>query len=90
MIKIKYTNNFKKKYSKLSKSRKKMLKKQLEYLIQNQFYPSLKTKKNHTLSKEYGKKVYESRVDREYRFAWIYDGQNIILLLTVGDHEIVE
>ena len=90
MAKIKYTKKFKKKYSKLSSSKKRMLKKQLEHLIKDQFYPSLKTKKNHILSKEYGKKVYESRVDREYRFAWVYDGQNIILLLTVGDHEIVE
>ncbi len=89
-MKLKYTNNFKKKYSKLSASKKKTLKKQLKFLSKDQFYPSLKTKKNYSLSKAYGMKVYESRIDKEYWFAWIYDGENIILLLTVGDHEIVE
>lgn len=89
-MKIKYTNNFKKKYSKLSDNKKKKLKKQLKLLSKDQFYPSLKTKKNYSLSKIYKMKVYESRIDKEYRFAWIYDGKNIILLLTVGDHDVVE
>ncbi|HKL42221.1 MAG TPA: hypothetical protein VJ962_06560 [Clostridia bacterium] len=90
MVEIKYTENFKKEYSKLSKRNKKTLKKQLRHLVKDQFSPSLKTKKNYTLSKKYNLKVYESRVNKEYRFAWIYDGNHIILLLTVGDHRVVE
>lgn len=42
------------------------------------------------LSKMYNKKVYESRIDQEDRFVWIYDGKNIILLLSAGNHDIVE
>jgi len=56
-MKLKYTNNFKKKYSKLSARKKKTLKKQLKFLSKDQFYPSLKTKKNYSLSKAYGMKV---------------------------------
>lgn len=59
----------------------------MKYLIKAQFYSALKTKKNYSLSKEFGVKVESIKNDR---LAWIYDGQNIILLLTVGDHEIVE
>jgi len=37
MVKIKYTNNFNKEYSKLSQRNKKTMKKQLKYLVKDQF-----------------------------------------------------
>jgi len=54
----------------------------LKLLIQNPFYPSLRTKKVRRLDK-----VFEMSVNMDIRILWTYESDVIILLLDAGHHK---
>lgn len=86
------TKSFKKYYSRLSNNIKNSFKSKLEIFQQDQFHPSLRTKKNNSWSNETGEKIYESSINMNYRFLWMYDEEEkeILLLLAIGDHSILD
>lgn len=90
MLKFEKTEKFDKQYKKLPDNVKNTFKKQLELFLENPKHPGLKTKKNHSASNVFGESIFESRINQAYRFLWMWNGENFVLLLAIGDHELVE
>ena len=82
MYKIKYTKEFEKNLRLLTKQERKMVFNKLNLLVQDPFYPSLRTKKIQGLTD-----VFEMSVNMDIRILWKYENGVIILLLDVGHHK---
>lgn len=82
MYKLKFTKNFEKSLKKLSANEQKAIAQKLKLLIQDPFYPSLRTKKIQGLDG-----IFEMSVNMDIRIIWKYDGDIIILLIDVGHHK---
>ena len=82
MYKLKYTKEFEKNLKKLSFTEQKAVASKLNLLIQNPFYPSLRTKKVQGIDN-----VFEMSVNMDIRILWKYEKGIIILLLYVGHHK---
>ncbi len=82
MYKLKYTKEFEKDLKRLSATEQRMVAGKLKLLVQNPFYPSLRTKKVQGLSN-----VFEMSVNMDIRILWKYENSVIILLLDVGHHK---
>ena len=82
MYKLKYTKEFEKDLKKLSLKEQKAVMVKLKLLVQEPFYPSLRTKKVQGLDN-----VFEMSVNMDIRILWKYEEGIIILLLDVGHHK---
>ena len=82
MYKLKYTKEFEKNLKALTKQEQKLVANKLKLLVQNPFYPSLRTKKLQGIDD-----VFEMSVNMDIRILWKYDNGIIILLLDVGHHK---
>ena len=82
MYKLKYTKEFEKNLKLLTKQEQKIVLNKLKLLVQDPFYPSLRTKKNQGLEN-----VFEMSVNMDIRILWKYDNGTIILLLDIGHHK---
>lgn len=82
MYKLKYTKEFEKNLKLLTKQEQKIVLNKLKLLIQDPFYPSLRTKKIQGLEN-----VFEMSVNMDIRILWKYDNGTIILLLDIGHHK---
>ena len=82
MYKIKYTKEFEKDLKKLSRKEQKAVMVKLKLLVQEPFYPSLRTKKVQGLDN-----IFEMSVNMDIRILWKYENGVIILLLDVGHHK---
>lgn len=82
MYKLKYTKDFEKNLKFLTKQEQKLVANKLKLLIQDPFYPSLRTKKVQGLDS-----VFEMSVNMDIRILWKYENGIIILLLDVGHHK---
>lgn len=82
MYKLKYTKDFEKNLKSLTKQEQKLVANKLKLLIQDPFYPSLRTKKVQGLDS-----VFEMSVNMDIRILWKYENGIIILLLDVGHHK---
>ena len=82
MYKLKYTKEFEKDLKKLSRAEQVMVARKLRLLMENPFYPSLRTKKIQGL-----RSVFEMSVNMDIRILWKYEGDVIILLLDIGHHK---
>ena len=88
MYRFSYSETFKKKVDKLllkDERLKKKIKKALQILATDPFYPSFKTHKSNT--RHFGVKQ-SSWVTEDVRINWDFDKENIsiILLLDIGKH----
>ena len=81
MYKLKYTRQFEKDLKRLSQSEQRAVAAKLRLLVQNPFYPSLRTKKVQGLDD-----VFEMSVNMDIRILWRYENGVILLLLDVGHH----
>lgn len=82
MYKLKYTKIFEKDLKKLSRSEQKAVAQKLKILVENPFYPSLRTKKVQGLNN-----VFEMSVNMDIRILWKYENNVIILLIDIGHHK---
>ena len=82
MYKLKFTKTFEKNLKKLSPKEQKSIAQKLQLLIQNPFYPSLRTKKVQGIEN-----IFEMSVNMNIRILWQYDNDIIILLLDVVHHK---
>ena len=82
MYKLQYTKEFERDLKKLSKQEQKQVAKKLKILMENPFYPSLRTKKVQGLYD-----VFEMSVNMDIRILWRYENGVIILLLDIGHHK---
>lgn len=79
-MKFAKTQSFTDLYQKLPANLKKKTDKQLLFLSQNMFYPSLKTKRMGGLN------LWEARIDRGYRITF-EKIEDTIILKTIGPHD---
>ena len=82
MYKLKYTKELEKNLKLLTKQEQKIVLNKLKLLVQDPFYPSLRTKKIQGLEN-----VFEMSVNMDIRILWKYDNGTIILLLDIGHHK---
>ena len=82
MYKLKYTKEFERDLKKLSAAEQKQTANKLKLLMQNPFYPSLRTKKVQGLDN-----VFEMSVNMDIRILWRYENGVIILLIDIGHHK---
>lgn len=82
MYKLKYSKTFAKATKSLTPDEQKAVARKLKLLIQNPFYPSLRTKKVQGLDS-----IFEMSVNMDIRILWKYENGVIILLLDVGHHK---
>ncbi len=83
MMRLQWTQNFKKDYQALSEEIKKRVKKQLRIIKQNPRHPSLHTKKMND-----PREIWEARVTEFYRFTFQIE-KDIYILRRVGTHDIL-
>lgn len=81
MYKLKFTKAFEKGLKKLSAPEQNAVAQKLSLLIENPFYPSLRTKKVQGLNN-----IFEMSVNMDIRILWCYENGVIILLLEIGHH----
>ena len=84
MYNLEYSKAFRKNLKKMSAIEQRTTAEKLKILIKNPLHPSLRTKKVQRL-----KDVYESSINMDIRVLWMYKGKRIILLLTIGHHDIL-
>lgn len=82
MYELKYTNEFARDLQRLTKAEQKQVASKLKLLVQDPFYPSLRTKKVQGLDG-----IFEMSVNMDIRILWRYENGVIILLLDVGHHK---
>ena len=82
---ITYTKRFEKHYKKLDPKDKKMVKQKIVTLAKDPCHPSLRTK--HIKGEN---DLFELSVNMKVRIIWSYDEGRIILLLDIGDHDILD
>ena len=83
--KITYSKAFKKHYKKLSEVAKKQIKKKIKFFVENPTHPSLRTKKIQGTDG-----IWESSVNMDIRIIWFYENNELILLLDIGHHDILD
>ena len=84
MIQISFTNQFIKAYDKLTKVEQTLVDRKIILFKENIMHPSLRVKK----IKGY-KNRFEFSVNMDIRVIWKYDGDNIVVFLDVGHHDII-
>jgi mRNA-degrading endonuclease RelE of RelBE toxin-antitoxin system len=82
---ILFSNRFKKSFSKLQEQEKKMFYTKLTIFIEDHKHPSLRTKKI-----KGSEILFESSVNMSIRVIWTYQGENLILMLDIGHHDIIK
>ncbi len=81
--KITFSKAFKKHYKTLSDVEKKQTKKSLSF-VNDPTHPSLRTKKVQGTDG-----IWESSINMDIRILWFYEGDELILLLDIGHHDIL-
>lgn len=80
-----FTNRFQKHFKKLSEQEKNQLKSKLNLLAENPMHPSLRTKRiQGTMD------LFECSINMDIRVVWFYEGDEIIILVDVGHHDILK
>ena len=82
---ITYTKRFEKHYKKMTPVEKKQIKSKVGILAENPLHLSLRTKRIQGTDK-----LFECSVNMDIRIIWYYEGDELIMLLDVGHHEILE
>lgn len=83
-FKITYSKAFEKHYKKLSQEEKNQTRKKLEFFVENPMHPSLRTKKI-----QGAEDLWESSINMDIRILCFYENDELILLLDIGHHDIL-
>ncbi|MBQ9691210.1 MAG: type II toxin-antitoxin system RelE/ParE family toxin [Eggerthellaceae bacterium] len=82
--KISYTKRFQKHYKRFTKLEKKQIKSKVEMLSLNPCHPSLRAKRIQGTDE-----LFECSVNMDIRIIWYYEDDELIMLLDVGHHNIL-
>jgi mRNA interferase RelE/StbE len=82
---ILFSSRFKKSFSRLQDSERKMFYEKLYLFIENHKHPSLRSKKI-----KGSKILFESSINMSIRVIWTYQGENLILMLDIGYYDILK
>lgn len=81
---ILFSIKFKKSFSKLEVTEKKLFYNKLSLFIENHKHPSLRTKKI-----KGSEILFESSINMSIRVIWTYKDNHLILMLDIGHHDIL-
>ncbi len=81
---ILFSTRFKKSFSKLQDQEKRLFYNKLSLFIENHKHPSLRTKKI-----KGSETLFESSINMSIRVIWTYQDENLILMLDIGHHDIL-
>jgi len=81
---ILFSTRFKKSFSKLQDQEKKLFYNKLSLFIENHRHPSLRTKKI-----KGNEILFESSINMSIRVIWTYKNENLILMIDIGHHDII-
>jgi len=81
---ITFSGRFQKAYKKLSDIERNQVQSKVRILADNPFHPSLRTKRI-----QGSEGLFECSVNMDIRIIWHYEGEELILLLDVGHHDIL-
>jgi len=84
MFKLVPDKHFVKSYGKLPAQLRRQIDNKLIFLAKDPNHPSLRTKRIQGTER-----LYESSVNMDVRLIWYYEGDNLIILLEVGHHDIL-
>ncbi len=84
MLKLTYTDRFKKHYSRLSSSEKKQFQNKLTVFSQNPLHPSLRTKRIRGTDD-----LFEFSVNMDIRVIWFYENDALVALVDIGHHDML-
>ena len=84
MLKITYTDRFKKHYTRLTPVEKKQFKTKLSVFADNPLHPSLRTKRIQGTED-----LFEFSVNMDIRVIWFYEGEALVALVDIGHHDIL-
>ena len=84
MFKFEPSKSFTKNLKKLTTNEQKAVRKKLEIMAKDPFYPSLRTKKVQSL-----KNIFEASVNMDIRILWKHKDDKVILLIDIGHHDIL-
>ncbi len=80
-----FTPRFQKHFKELTKQEKNQIKRKLEFLAENPFHPSLRTKRIQGTEN-----LFECSINMDIRIIWYYEGETMIILVDVGHHDILK
>lgn len=83
MIKLYYSDRFKKAVSKLNAEEKNQLKNKLNLFSKDPFHPSLRSKK---IQSKIRNGIFEASINMSIRMTWEYY-ENGVLLRNIGEHD---
>ena len=82
---LKPTKVFQKNLKRLTRDEQRRAARKLNILIENPFHPSLRAKKVKSLEG-----IFECTISDDIRVLWKYEGGEVILLLDIGRHKILD
>ena len=85
MLKITYTDRFRKLYLKLSADEKAGFRQKLRLFAENPLHPSLRTKRIQGTDG-----LFEFSVNMDIRVIWFYEGDALVALVDIGHHDILK
>ena len=85
MYQLAYTDRFKKNYKNLHPNDQKQVIRKIKILSENPMHPSLRTKRIQGMDN-----LFECSVNMSIRVIWYYEDSLIIILLDVGQHDILK
>ena len=83
-FKVTFSDRFQKSYRKLSETNRKQVKNKIRLLCENPMHPSLRTKRIQGSTN-----LFECSVNMDIRIIWYYEEEEIIILLDIGHHSIL-
>lgn len=85
MLKITYSDRFKKHYKKLSADEKSQFRRKLVIFADNPLHPSLRTKRIKGTDS-----LFEFSVNMNIRVIWFYEGESLVAFVDIGHHDILK
>ena len=85
MLKITFTDRFRRHYKDLSSNEKKQFKNKLAIFSEKPLHPSLRTKRIQGTDD-----LYEFSVNMDIRVIWFYEGESLVALVDIGHHDILK
>ena len=82
---ITYTKRFQKRFRSVSNKEKEQIRSKVRILATDPLHPSLRTKKIKGTEN-----LFECSVNMDIRIVWYYEDDQLILLLDVGHHDILD
>ena len=82
---ITYTKRFQKHFRSVKKKKKEQIRSKVRILATDPLHPSLRTKKIKGTEN-----LFECSVNMDIRIVWYYEDDQLILLLDVGHHDIMD